>query len=104
MENFLTNLPDVSNGEIFQTLTESREIRIERIISLGQATAEGEWYDQEQNEWVLLVAGEAELVFDDTFAPQRMKPGDYLMIPARKRHRVNWTAPDRETVWLAVHY
>lgn len=104
VKNIYSNIPDASNSEIFQILVETSMVRIERIISAGQATPEGEWYDQEQGEWVMLVTGEAELMFADNPAPLRMKPGDYLMIPAHRRHRVNWTTPDEQTVWLAVHY
>lgn len=102
--NIFSNLPDASSSEIFQIIAEKPGVRIERIISQGQATPEGEWYDQEQDEWVLLAAGEAELAFEGDSVSHSMKPGDYLFIPAGRRHRVSWTAPDKQTVWLAVHF
>lgn len=104
MDNLFTHLPEALNNEVFQTLLENSGVRIERIISQGQATPAGEWYDQEQDEWVLLLSGAAELIFDDNGSPLPMKPGDHLMIPAHCRHRVAWTDPDGQTVWLAVHF
>jgi cupin 2 domain-containing protein len=102
--NLFAHLPEALNNEVFQTLLENGGVRIERIISQGQTTPAGEWYDQEQDEWVLLLSGVAELIFDGNGTPLLMKPGDYLMIPAHCRHRVAWTDPDGHTVWLAVHF
>ena len=90
--------------EIFATLLETGRVRLERIISTGQSTPAGEWYDQERNEWVALLSGSAGLLFEGEPEPRVMKPGDYLIIPAHLRHRVEWTDPDHETVWLALHY
>jgi cupin 2 domain-containing protein len=90
--------------EIFDTLLETGRFRLEQIISTGQATPAGEWYDQERNEWVALLSGSAGLLFEGEPEPRVMKPGDYLIIPAHLRHRVEWTDPDHETVWLALHY
>ena len=90
--------------EIFETLLETGRVRLERIISTGQSTPAGEWYDQERNEWVALLSGSAGLLFEGEPEPRVMKPGDYLIIPAHLRHRVEWTDPDHETVWLALHY
>lgn len=103
ISNILKNLPAATTGEVFETIAESPALRIERIVSRGQTTPEGEWYDQERDEWVLLVAGEARILFEGT-GEVSLKAGDYLHIPARCRHRVTMTAPDRETVWLAIHY
>ncbi len=103
LENIFANIPDTLNNEVFQTLSQNAGVRIERIISQGQATPEGEWYDQEWDEWVLLLSGEAELLFYGNDIPFRMKPGDYIMIPSHRRHRVTWTDPQVQTVWLAVH-
>ena len=104
MRNILTGLPPAQTAEVFETLVESRAVRIERIVSQGQITAEGEWYQQERAEWVLLLAGAAELLFDDGQPPRRLSAGEYVLIPAGCRHRVSWTDPDRSTVWLAIHF
>jgi len=101
--NLFENIPEALSDEYFQTLWKTDKIKIERIVSRGHYTPEGQWYDQDWDEWVLLAQGKANLIFDngDCIA---MKPGDYLMIPAHSRHRVEWTAPDEDTVWLALHF
>ena len=78
--------------------------RLERIVSNGQATPPGEWYDQDTHEWVALLSGGAGLRFEDEAEPRVLRPGDYLLIPAHRRHRVEWTDPGTPTVWLALHY
>jgi len=77
---------------------------LERIVSLGQVTPAGQWYDQHRAEWVLLVAGAARLRFEDQSADLSLGPGDAVLIEARRRHRVTWTDPSRPTVWLALHF
>jgi cupin 2 domain-containing protein len=104
IRNILANLPPALSGEVFETIARSGSVRIERIVSNGQATPEGEWYDQEQNEWVLVLAGSAGLLFDGEKQPRGLHAGDYTLIPAGCRHRVAWTDPDVTTVWLAVHF
>jgi cupin 2 domain-containing protein len=78
-------------------------VSIERIVSHGHQSPPGSWYDQDLDEWVLLLSGAALLRFEDEAEPVRLEPGDYVLIPAHARHRVEWTDPDRATVWLAVH-
>ena len=78
-------------------------VRIERIVSTGQASPPGFWFDQDWAEWVLVLAGSARLVIEGETQARTMHPGDYLLIPAHCRHRVDWTDPERPTVWLAVH-
>ena len=102
--NLFAFLPAGIPSELVATLLESGDIRIERIVSHGQASPPGFWYDQPQHEWVLLVSGAATLRFDGDEQPVNLKPGDYLDIPAHAKHRVEWTTPDETTVWLAVHY
>ncbi len=102
--NMLAGLPPALSDESFETIVESDSVRIERIVSNGQATPEGQWYDQERDEWVLVLAGSAGLLFDGTQEPQRLGAGDYALIPAGCRHRVAWTDPKVSTVWLAVHF
>jgi len=87
-----------------ETLAGSKTVRIERILSRGHRSPEGFWYNQEQNEWVLLLKGRTGLSFEGQSGAVELAPGDYLNIPAHARHRVAWTAEDEETIWLAVHY
>jgi len=103
MNNLFANLPARLSDELTEVLAESRLVRIERIVSTGQHSPDGFWYDQEEEEWVAVLAGEAILQFDDGES-LAMKPGDHLLIPAHRRHRVEWTTPDAPTVWLAVFY
>ena len=84
-------------------LAEGQGLRIERIVSKGQTSPAEGWYEQEENEWVTVLRGEAELTFADGRV-RRMHPGDYIRIAAGEKHRVSWTVPDEETIWLAVHY
>ena len=93
-----------SADEDLEELLSGRSFRLERIVSTGQVTPEGQWYDQETDEWVLLLFGAARLRFEDKAALLEMQAGDYVNIPAHRRHRVEWTDPDQQTVWLALHY
>ena len=102
--NLFTDIPGTLQEELLQTLAESGQVRIERIVSDGQATPPGQWYDQGWDEWVLLVSGRATLRFDDATAPLILKPGDHIMIPAGCRHRVERTDTGQKTIWLAVHF
>ena len=88
--------------ELFTTLLEDGDVRIERIVSHGHSSPPGFWYDQDQAEWVLVLRGAARLEFDDRVLD--MRPGDFVNIPAHQKHRVAWTTPDEPTIWLAVHY
>jgi cupin 2 domain-containing protein len=88
--------------EQFAILAEGHQLRIERILSSGQTTPLGNWYDQDLDEWVMLLQGEAELFFEDGVR-QRLKAGDYLLLPAHRRHRVEYTSTEPPCIWLAVH-
>jgi cupin 2 domain-containing protein len=101
--NIFGRIPPSVPVELFETLALKGAVRIERILSHGQATPEGEWYDQDHDEWVLLLAGNAGLLFEGEPEPRSLMAGDYLMIPARRRHRVAWTSANETTIWLAVH-
>lgn len=90
-------------SELFETLLAQSGTRIERIVSTGQSSPPGFWYDQPQVEWIVLLEGEALLRFEDEPEPRRLVAGDWLTIAARRRHRVDWTSPDRPSIWLAVH-
>ena len=103
-KNIFSDIPGELPDELIEVLTEYKEVSIERIVSRGHASPHDFWYDQEKNEFVLLVSGEAKLRFEDSGECVRMKRGDYCFIPAYKRHRVEWTSPYEDTVWLAVHF
>ena len=104
MQNLFGARPERLHDELVDVLVRTGAVRLERIVSLGHATPPGEWLDQEQDEWVLLLRGSAALAFEDETGPVAMRPGDHLVIPARRRHRVEWTDPTDVTVWLALHY
>jgi len=106
IKNFfeVKNLLTVNNQEIIEKLIQGKEFWLERIISTGQVTPEGQWYDQETNEWVILLKGNAKLLFEENLEIINLKSGDYLFIPAHKKHRVEFTDPNTETIWLAIHY
>ena len=104
IKNIFRDLPKVMIEEISETILDSQDFRLERIISSGQMTPPGEWYDQNTNEWVILLSGSAGLLIEGEKETCVMRPGDYVHIPARKRHRVEWTDPEQKTVWLALHY
>ncbi|TVR64704.1 MAG: cupin domain-containing protein [Gemmatimonadales bacterium] len=93
-----------SGGERVDVLAESGAIRVERIVSSGHASPEGFWYDQDEAEWVALLAGEAILRFQDPDEEVHLRPGDHLLIPAHRRHRVEWTTPGERTIWLATFF
>jgi cupin 2 domain-containing protein len=105
--------------EIFEKLFSTSCFTLERIVSTGQSTPPGQWYDQSQDEWVILLSGSAGLSFetdetdetDETEKTEKtektvqvLHPGDYIYIPAHQRHRVEWTDSSQPTVWLALHY
>ena len=102
--NLLTPQVTPPNEELFEHLFRGQSCRVERIVSPGQATREGQWYDQEHAEWVILLSGSAVLRFEGETEGRTLIPGDAVNIPVHCRHRVDATAADRESVWLAIHY
>lgn len=90
--------------EVFDDLLGAGSFRLERIVSQGQCTPEGEWLEQHENEWVVLLSGAAILSFEQDASRLNMKSGDYVHIAANCKHRVEWTDPNVQTVWLALHY
>ena len=103
LSNIFKNLPTNSDTEeIIEIIEKNDNIRIERIISTGQHSPENFWYEQNENEFVILLKGEAELEFEDKTI--NMLPGDNLLIPALQRHRVKSTSKKEKTIWLAVFY
>ena len=104
MKNLYSDVPHDLAEEQVDVLVGDRDVRIERIVSTGQTTPPGEWYDQTEHEWVVLLSGGAKILFEGCATPMEMEPGDWINIPAHRRHRVEWTDPAQATVWLAVHY
>lgn len=101
--NLFQNLPAQLGDEWFDTLVEAGHVTVERIVSRGHASPASGWYDQSRNEWVVVLKGKGVVAFEDG-DEVTLGPGDHLMIAAHRRHRVAWTTPDENTVWLAVHY
>ena len=100
--NILSPLPVPGADEAVAALVQGNGFRLERIVSHGQASPAGFWYDQEDAEWVLLVTGRARLTIEGEAEERELHAGDSLFLPAHCRHRVAWTDPDQPTVWLAV--
>lgn len=101
--NLFTNLPANLNEEEILSLFSSENVRIERIVSTGQASPPGFWYDQEEHEWVLVLRGEGIVEYEDG-KQVTLTPGDHLHIPPHIRHRVCETSRVEQTVWLAVFW
>lgn len=104
MHNLFDAVPTPCAPEQFLPLLTRPGLRIERIVSHGQCSPPGFWYEQDTAEWVLLLAGAASLRFEDESEPRRFDAGDFVDIAPRRRHRVEWTDPATTTIWLAVHY
>ena len=102
--NLLSALLDARSAERRDVLLKRPGFRLERIVSLGQASPPGFWYDQAEGEWVLLLAGAARLRFADETEARLLGPGDWLDIAPHSRHRIDWTDPATPTVWLALFY
>lgn len=100
--NIFSSIPADLPEEWTTLLCEADGVRIERIVSRGHRSPPDFWYDQDTHEWVLVLKGRASLAFEGQVEPVNMNAGDYLHIPAHTRHRVTWTDPDQETVWLAI--
>jgi len=99
----LFDIPDMlTDEEIFESLLPDRGILVERIISAGQSSPPGFWYDQDRDELVVLLQGEAELAWPDG-RTQQLRSGDWLLIPAHERHRVERTSINPPCIWLAIH-
>ena len=103
-KDLFADIPDELKEELIETILQTSNFRIERIVSQGHCSPEGFWYDQSDNEWVILLKGGAILRFENQSQLIRMKPGDYFHIEQHVRHRVEWTDPEQETIWLAVFF
>lgn len=104
MGNIFAEIPTSLPEEITTILAKSKGVQIERIISKGHVSSEEFWYDQETTEFVLLMQGEAKLELEGNEGEIVLGAGDYLVIPPHTRHKVVWTLPGEETIWLAVHF
>ncbi len=101
--NIFASIPSNSDDEITESLVRNKDIKIERIISKGHTSPATGWYDQETDEWVIVLKGAAVITFEDG-DEVKLEAGDHTNIPANTKHKVTWTHPDIATVWLAVHY
>jgi cupin 2 domain-containing protein len=102
--NIFKNIPEQLPEELTECLCKRETVQLERIISRGHSTPAGQWYDQDQDEWVMLLQGQAILLYEIGPKSIHLIAGDYLLIPAHTRHRVDWTQPDVDTIWLAAHF
>ncbi len=102
--NLLSPEPSARDAEVTKTLVTGKGVRMERIVSRGQASPAGFWYDQAEAEWVTVLAGTTRIKIADQADEITLVPGDTLLLPAHCRHRVEWTDPDQPTVWLALFF
>ncbi len=103
VKNLFNGIPEKSDQELLDILLQKDSFKVERIVSRGHSSPENFWYDQDKNEFVLLISGYAGLIFDDG-TKTNLKPGDYLIIPAHKKHRVEFTGPVEKSIWLTIYY
>lgn len=102
--NIFENIPDDIPQELFHEIVKTNSLKVERIVSRGHSSPINQWYDQEENEWVILLKGSAGLLFEGDDKAVVLTPGDYILIPSHTKHRVEWTDPGMVTVWLAIFY
>ncbi len=102
-DNILSGIPEALPQELEQLLLENEHLSIRRILSKGHSAPAQGWYEQQDNEWVLVVKGEGIIEFTD-HSERHMQEGDYCYIPALKKHRVKWTPEQEVTIWLAIHF
>jgi len=103
MNNIFKNIPSNLDNEIFEDIQKSSNIRIERIISKGQSSPDSGWYDQIENEWLIVLQGSGIILFEGG-KEKMLNKGDYINIPAHIKHKVKWTDPEEITLWLAIFY
>ena len=104
INNLFSDIPKQYPDELFQTLLQNSHLTLERIISKGHFTASNQWYNQDSDEWVILLQGQARLQFAKDLSIITLNAGDYLLIPAHEKHRVDWTDPTVTSIWLALHF
>ena len=101
--NIFKNIPSKLKDELFEDILTDKNFKIERIVSYGHASKDYFWYDQDKNEWLIVLQGEAKIMFEDK-SEISLKKGDTLNIKAHQKHKVTYTSKDEKTIWLAVHY
>lgn len=102
--NIFDGIPAELAAELFTPLQQSAGVRIERIVSQGHVSPPGFWYDQNEHEWLIVLQGSAMVEFAGDAEPVPLTAGTYLHIPAHAKHRVTWTDPAQQTIWLAIYY
>lgn len=102
INNLFDSLVTESDNEIFDMIVKTNNIKLERISSFGNTTSPGEWYDQDDDEWVFLVKGNANILFKKDNELVKMEAGDHILIPKRIKHRVEYTSQD--ALWLTLHH
>ena len=103
LTNLFQNLPRERSKEVFETLFANNNVKIERIISHGEITPTDQWYNQKEDEFILLLSGNATLMYKDNHTVS-LSSGDTLYIPAHQEHRVSYTDTNIETIWLAIFF
>ena len=103
-DNLFARIPEILPEEFSQEILRGGMFKMERIVSRGHVTPRGRWYDQDLDEWVLVVKGSGVVRFERGSRSILMNPGDFLLIPAHERHRVEWTSKEEDTIWLAIHF
>ena len=104
IKNISGNIPAELPDELFEEILAGKNFKLERIVSRGHHCPEGFWYDQDENEWVVLLTGRAVLLFEGREETVELRPGNHILISRHLRHRVEWTDPDQDTIWLALFY
>jgi len=103
VKNIFHDIPEKSDEEFLEIIFQNNSLKMERIVSEGHSSPKNFWYDQDKNEFVLLLSGNAIISFDDGNSIE-LFPGDYFIIPAHKKHRVDFTDPNEKNVWLALFF
>lgn len=101
--NIFEQIPDEIKGELFEDIISTKNVKIERIVSDGHTSPKEGWYESEQNEWVIVLQGEAILSFENKESV-KLKVGSYHNITASTKHKVSYTSQLEKTIWLAIHY
>lgn len=103
-DNIFSAIPAKTNDEFFENILKNDAFTLERIVSMGHTTPAGQWYEQARDEWVILLQGRASLEIEGQDELLEMAAGDHIHLPAKLKHRVEWTDDQQTTVWLALHY
>jgi len=104
ISNIYSDIPKELPNELFEKIIQNGSFKLERIISKGHSTPKGKWYNQSEEEWVVVLKGSAGISIEGEAGTVVLKPGDYIHLPAHLKHRVEWTDATTETVWLALYY